>query len=160
MWSDWLVSSDCGFQSVCPQMEKDKKLKKLMEASWWERLTEGETGSKTMHMHILIIGLPLLSELKFLPQESNAVWGFVAFEHQQSDESIRWKQGTSQAVRGCLISHISPLSHLSLEGFVITIVTLTTNILQPRSPILPKEGDVFHDLEHSKQSSQPQACPW
>ena len=27
--------------SVCPLMEKDKR---LMEASWWERLTEGETG--------------------------------------------------------------------------------------------------------------------
>ena len=38
MWSDWLVSCDCGFQSVCPLMEKDKK---LMEASWWERLTWG-----------------------------------------------------------------------------------------------------------------------
>ena len=35
MWSDWLVSCDCGFQSVCPLMEKDKR---LMEASWWERL--------------------------------------------------------------------------------------------------------------------------
>ena len=42
MWSDWLVFCDCGFQSVCPLMEKDKR---LMEASWWERLTEGETGS-------------------------------------------------------------------------------------------------------------------
>ena len=42
MWSDWLVFCDCGFQSVCPLMEKDKR---LMEASWWERLTEGEIGS-------------------------------------------------------------------------------------------------------------------
>ena len=42
MWSDWLVFCDCGFQSVCLLMEKDKR---LMEASWWERLTEGETGS-------------------------------------------------------------------------------------------------------------------
>ena len=42
MWSDWLAFCDCGFQSVCPLMEKDKM---LMEASWWERLTEGETGS-------------------------------------------------------------------------------------------------------------------
>ena len=33
---------DCGFQSVSPLMEKDKR---LMEASWWERLTEGENGS-------------------------------------------------------------------------------------------------------------------
>ena len=40
--SDWLVFCDGGFRSVCPLMEKDKR---LMEASWWERLTEGETGS-------------------------------------------------------------------------------------------------------------------
>ena len=29
------VFCDCGFHSVCPLMEKDKR---LMEASWWERL--------------------------------------------------------------------------------------------------------------------------
>ena len=33
---------DCGFQSVCPLMEKDKR---FMEASRWNRLTKGETGS-------------------------------------------------------------------------------------------------------------------
>ena len=42
MWSDWLVFRDCGFHSVCPMMEKNKR---LMEASWWERLTTGETWS-------------------------------------------------------------------------------------------------------------------
>ena len=42
IWSVWLVFCDCGFHSVCPLMEKDKR---LMEASWWERLTELETGS-------------------------------------------------------------------------------------------------------------------
>ena len=42
MWSVWLVFCDCGFHSVCPLMDKDKR---LMEASWWERLTEGEPGS-------------------------------------------------------------------------------------------------------------------
>ena len=42
LWSDWLVFCDCGFQSVCPLMEKDKR---VMEASWWERETGGETGS-------------------------------------------------------------------------------------------------------------------
>ena len=39
MWSDWLVFCDCGFQSACSLFEKDKR---IMEASWWERLTEGE----------------------------------------------------------------------------------------------------------------------
>ena len=42
MWSDGLVFCVCGFHSVCPLMEKDKR---LMEASWWETLTEGEDGS-------------------------------------------------------------------------------------------------------------------
>ena len=41
MWSVWLVFCDCGFHSVCLLMDKDKR---LMEASWWERLTEGGTG--------------------------------------------------------------------------------------------------------------------
>ena len=35
MWSDWLVFCDCGFQSVCPLMEKDKR---LMAASCCVRL--------------------------------------------------------------------------------------------------------------------------
>ena len=41
MWSVWFVFFDCGFHSVSPVMED----KRLMEASWWERLTEEETGS-------------------------------------------------------------------------------------------------------------------
>ena len=42
MWSVWLVFCDCGFHSVCLLMDKDKR---LMEASWWERLTVQETRS-------------------------------------------------------------------------------------------------------------------
>ena len=42
MWSVWLVFSYCGFHSVGSLMDKHKK---LMETSWWERLTERETGS-------------------------------------------------------------------------------------------------------------------
>ena len=37
-----LVFYDCGFHSVGPLMDKAKK---HIEASQWERLTEGETGS-------------------------------------------------------------------------------------------------------------------
>ena len=44
MWSNWLVFCDCGFQYVCPLMEKDKR---FMEAPWLERLTEEGTGSYT-----------------------------------------------------------------------------------------------------------------
>ena len=42
MWSDWLVLCDSEFHSVCPLIEKDKR---LMDTFWWERLTERETGS-------------------------------------------------------------------------------------------------------------------
>ena len=42
MWSLWLVFCDCHFHSVCPLMDKDKR---LMETFWWERLTVGESGS-------------------------------------------------------------------------------------------------------------------
>ena len=55
MWSDWLVFCDCGFQSVCPLMDKDKR---LMEASWWERLTEGETC-------LVLMGRVMFSSVQF-----------------------------------------------------------------------------------------------
>ena len=42
MWLVWIVFCDCGFHSLCPLIDRDKR---LMEASWWERLTEGQTGS-------------------------------------------------------------------------------------------------------------------
>ena len=42
MWLDWLLFCDWVFQSVCPLMEKDKR---LMNSSRWDRLTEWDTGS-------------------------------------------------------------------------------------------------------------------
>ena len=41
-WSVWLVFCNCGFHSVCPLMDKDKR---LVETSWWERMAVGESGS-------------------------------------------------------------------------------------------------------------------
>ena len=52
MWSDRLVFSGCGFQSVGPLKEKDER---LMEASWWERLTEEELG-------LVLVGGAVLSK--------------------------------------------------------------------------------------------------
>ena len=40
----WLVFCDCGFHSVCPVMDNDKR---LVEASWWGRLTVGQSGSRS-----------------------------------------------------------------------------------------------------------------
>ena len=65
MWSVWLGLCDCGFHSVYPLRDKDKR---LMEAFWWERLTEGETGSYSD-------GLAMLS--KSLIQFSVEGWGSV-----------------------------------------------------------------------------------
>ena len=39
MWSVCLVFCDCRFHSVCPLVEKDKR---IMEPSWWERLLRGK----------------------------------------------------------------------------------------------------------------------
>ena len=39
MQSVCLVFCDCGFHSVCPLMEKNKR---LIEASWIEKLTKGQ----------------------------------------------------------------------------------------------------------------------
>ena len=41
-WSVWLIFCNCGSHSVCPLMDKDKK---LLEASWWEGMAVGASGS-------------------------------------------------------------------------------------------------------------------
>ena len=41
MWSFWLVFCDCGFHSVCPLMDADKR---PVQASWWEGPAVGKTG--------------------------------------------------------------------------------------------------------------------
>ena len=58
MWSDWLVFCDCGFHSVCPLMNEEKR---LMGASWWDRLTVGETGLILMGGAMISKSLILLS---------------------------------------------------------------------------------------------------
>ena len=65
IWWDWLVFCDCGFQSVCPLIEKDKR---FMEDSWSERLTEGE-------LDLLLLGVAVFSES--LIQFSAVRWGCV-----------------------------------------------------------------------------------
>ena len=66
MWPEWLVFCDCGFQPVCSLMEKDKR---LMEASWWERLTKGRLG-------LVLMGGAILS--KSLIQFSVDGWGYIS----------------------------------------------------------------------------------
>ena len=71
MWSDWLVFCDCGFQSVCPLMEKDKRLTK---DSWWERLT-GMGGRWWWKLGLVLVGGATLS--KSLIQFSVQGWSCV-----------------------------------------------------------------------------------
>ena len=63
-----LVFCDYGFQSVCPLMEKDKR---LMEASCWERLTEGLRGK----VGLILMGGVMLGNS--LIQFSVDEWGCV-----------------------------------------------------------------------------------
>ena len=65
MWSVWLVFCGYGFHSVCPLMDNDKR---LMEASWWDRLTEGKLG-------LVLMGGAIVS--KSLIQFSVDGWGCV-----------------------------------------------------------------------------------
>ena len=53
MWSVWLVFCDYGFHSVCPLPDKSKK---LIETSWWERMTGG-TGSCSDGKKAIMVGV-------------------------------------------------------------------------------------------------------
>ena len=67
MWSDWLVFCDCGFQSVCPLMEKIRGLWKLPDGRDWLR---GKLG-------LILMGKAMLS--KSLIQFSVEGWLYVPF---------------------------------------------------------------------------------
>ena len=67
MWSVCLVFCDYGFYSICFLMNKDKD-KRFMEASWWDRLTEGE-------LSLVLIGWAMLSKSLF--QFSVDAWGCI-----------------------------------------------------------------------------------
>ena len=64
-WSDWLVFCDCSFHSVCPLMEKDKRLRRLPDGRDWLR---GKLG-------LVLMGRAMLS--KSLIQFSVDGWGCV-----------------------------------------------------------------------------------
>ena len=80
MWSDWFVFCDYVFQSVCPLMEKDKR---LMETSWWERLTEGK-------LEIVLLGpcLVQFSSVQSLGM-SDSLWPHAACQASLSITSIQ-----------------------------------------------------------------------
>ena len=66
MLSVLLVFCDCGFHSVCPLMDEDKR---LVEGSRWEGLAVGKTGSYSGgHGHALLL---LLLSLQSCPTLCN-----------------------------------------------------------------------------------------
>ena len=75
----WLIFCDCGFHSVCPLMDKDKR---FMEASWWERLTEEETWSSLVQGIFPTQGLnPVLPHCRQI---------LYQLSHQRSPRILEW----------------------------------------------------------------------
>ena len=121
MWSVWLVFCDCGFHSVCPLMDKDKR---LMEASWWERLAEGETGScSDGQSHAQYIFNPIfcwwagLSSLPVVWPEAN--YGGGNEDNGDLLQKVPCKQCCTQCHQPCsrpLLTHTSPGDSWTLTG--------------------------------------------
>ena len=91
MWFDWLLFCCGGFQSVCPPLEKNKR---LVQASWWERLTEGGLGLILKEMEIPDHLTCLLRNL-YAGQEA-----IVRTGHETKD----WFQIGKGVRQGCLLS--------------------------------------------------------
>ena len=120
MWSDWLVFCDCGFLSVCPLMEKDKR---LMEASWWERLTEGEAGScSETYSETPILWPPDVKNWLIWKQpDAGKDWRWeekgmrmtedeiVGWHHRLNGHEFEWAPGVSDGQRGLVCC--SPWGH-------------------------------------------------
>ena len=67
MPSIWLVFCDCGFHSVCPLMDEDKRLRKLPDGRDWLR---GK-------LSLALVGKAMLSKSSF--QVSADEWGCGSF---------------------------------------------------------------------------------
>ena len=98
MWSVWLIFCDCGFPSVYPLMEKDKKLRK---ASWWERLW-GKLGIVLMGSAMLSKSSNFLLMSGVVPPPCCLAWGQTA----DPRETPRHSQAclTQSLVRTLLLS--------------------------------------------------------
>ena len=99
MWLDWLVFCNGVFQSFCPLMEKDKR---LMKASWWEKLTEGILGLADGQGHA-----------SFQFSRSGQVWLFVTpwIAARQASLSITKSRSSPKLMS---IESVIPSSHLIL----------------------------------------------
>ena len=135
MWSVWLVFCDCGLQSVCPLMEKDKR---LMETSWWEKL-RGKLG-------LFLMGGAMLS--KSLIQFSVDGWRCVP------SLLVTWGQTMVEAEKRKLYLSVKKAEHLRIDAFELwcwrrllrvpwTARRSNQSILKEISPEYSLEGPVL-----------------
>ena len=121
---------DCGFQSVCPLLEKDKR---FLKACWWDRPSEGDTGSCSDM-------LVLLS--KSLIQFSVGGWGCV------SSLLFTWGQTIVQSVH--------PKGDQSWVFIGRTDAEAETPILWPlhaKSWLIGKDPDSGRDWGHEEKGT-------
>ena len=105
MWTVWLVFCDCGFHSVCPLMDK-----RLMEASWWERL-RGKLG-------LVLMGRAMLS--KSLIQFS-VYWLYSLC-------CLTWAQTVVLVMKAVAISFKRPHAHTT----ALSVLSLQQATADPR----------------------------
>ena len=108
MWSDWLVFCDCGFHSICPLMEKDKR---LTEASWWERLRkdwerlraggEGDDRDKTFGWHHQLNGNGLSKLGAGDGQGSLACCSPMGHKEWDTTEQLNWCWSSNTLATWC-----------------------------------------------------------
>ena len=137
MWSVWLADCDCGFHSVCPLIERDKR---LMEAS----CLRGKLG-------LVLMGGTMFS--KSLIQFSVAGWGCVLSrlldlrpnygggneDNGQLLQKVPCRHCWTHCLRPCsrlLPTHASP--GYSLEGLMLKLKLQNSGHLMPRTNSLEK----------------------
>ena len=108
MWLDWSVFCDCGFQSVCPMMEKDKR---LMEASCWRDWVRGKLG-------VVLMGRAMLSKslIQFSVDGCSCVPSLL----------FTWGQ-TMVEVMKIMLTSFKRSRHVLLHSVLLTLQQATTD---------------------------------
>ena len=115
-----LVFCNCGFHSVCPLRDKDKR---LMEAFWWKRLTVGESGSCSNGPTKVLLVKAMVFPVVMYGCES---WTIKKAEHWRIDalELWCWRRllrvpWTAKGSNQSILKEISP--EYSLEGLMLKL---------------------------------------
>ena len=137
VWSVWLVFCNCGFHSVCPLRDKDKR---LMEAFWWKRLTVGESGSCSNGPTKVLLVKAMVFPVVMYGCES---WTIKKAEHWRTDgfELWYWRRflrapWTTRRSNQSILKKISP--EYSLEGLMLKLKLQYFGHLMQRTDSLEK----------------------